>query len=134
MASVHSVLSDLSNFFLLNIYLLGIHFTIPGLLELLLVHLREIGRLVEVPPVFTVSPCVCLELLAVRHDVAHDREERYQDKVNESWLTLRDPSCVPITQERYGKVVLLLDVSLVEEFFVEELSPFDCSVKTPGLS
>ena len=106
---------------------------IPGLLELLLVYLRETGRLFVVQPVFTVFPCVRLKLLALRHDVAHESEEGYQDEVYESWLTLRDPSCVPIAQERYGKVVLLLDVTLVEEFFVEELSPFDCNLKGPGL-
>ena len=70
---------------------------IPGLLELLLVYLRETRRLFVVQPVFTVFPCVRLKFLALRHDVANCREERLQDKVYESRLTLGDPSCVAIT-------------------------------------
>ena len=65
-------------------------YVIPGPLELFLVDLRKLRRLLKVLPIITVDPCVHLESLALRHDVAYGREKRYQDKVYECWLPLRN--------------------------------------------
>ena len=87
-----------ASFFVFLIFtLLNYLLALPGLLAFLLINFGELWRLLVVLPHLTIILCVDLKLFALRHDVANCREERPQDKVNESWLPLGDPSCVAIT-------------------------------------
>lgn len=67
------------------------------------------------------------------HHLADRAEQRSQDKVNKTGLALRDLRCLPVAQERDGQVLLLLDISLVEELVEEEMSPLNCDFKWPCL-
>ena len=49
--------------------------------------------------------------------------------LDETWLTGCDLGRLSVTQKRDLKSLLLLDISLVEEFLEQELSPFDSQIK-----
>lgn len=100
---------------------------------LFLVDLLEVFCHYKVFPVLGILLRVDLELFALRHNITESGEERSQDEADETWLTLRNHSRLPITQERYRKSLLFLDIALLEEFFVEELCPLYCHVKAPCL-
>ena len=61
------------------------------------VDFGEFWCLLVALPFLTIILCVVLKDLALRHHVANGREERYQDKVDKSWLPFGDPSCFAIT-------------------------------------
>ena len=60
-------------------------------------------------------------------------EERVENEVDEAWLTLRDLGRLSVAQERDRKTFLLLNVSLVEEFFKEKLGPLYGDIEGPRL-
>ena len=100
---------------------------------LLLVDLLKVLCHFEVFPVLRILLGINLELFALRHNITESGEERRQDEADEAWLTLRDHCCLPVTQERYRKTLLFLDIALMEKFFVKELCPLDSYVKAPRL-
>ena len=107
---------------------------IPLLGRLLAVNFAErFGLFVDLP-LLSVLLGVGLELFDLGHDLAHNREERSQDKVDEAWLTLANLRGLSIAEEGHGEAFLLLDVALVEELVEEQVGPIDGDFEGPGLS
>ena len=84
-------------FFLLFLFLSRFLSAFLGLFAHFHVDSGELWCLLVALPLLTIILCVVLKDLALRHHVANGREERYQDKVDKSWLPFGDPSCFTIT-------------------------------------
>jgi len=104
------------------------------LLSLFLVDLTEFFCLFVGLPLFGVLCRVNLQLLALGHNFAHNCEERLEDEVDEARLALGDLRSLTVAQKRHREALLLLDVTLVEEFVEEEMGPCHGNFKGASLS
>ena len=64
--------------------------------------------------------------------MSHRLKERKWNKIDEAWLSFVNGDCFPVTKERDREVMLAFQITLIEEFVEEEVSPIFGYVEVSG--